>query len=390
MLLKVTNLKRGFYELVCIAVFVMLFSFVTILRPPAVGAMYKEVIIAVLVLCLYYVNRYVLYPHFYLKLNIGKYIIFSLLCIFFVAVAEIILIYPQLDNTLSAISTPDESKRAFFVYFLLICSRDMALFLITYILCNMLVWRALNEKYEFRLRRTYNEIMAFDISSPISLDSGYRTSAEEMSPVSSEKVLGRDLGTDNSAFIEATHYVSVIDILYCEQFKNSTMVHTVDMNILIRNSSLKKTIVLLGEENVLQISKDVIVSKTYIDDFDGQHLTITVPKNNTTTTLEVSSKYKKNVLLVLEQLKSSQQKNSIPDVNEKSAEWRMSELLQKEKHHKVYFYVRNNPLCKAEELSDKLNIRAATLNRILKQLKADGLITYEGSKKTGGYRVVSS
>ena len=92
----------------------------------------------------------------------------------------------------------------------------------------------------------------------------------------------------------------------------------------------------------------------------------------------------------MEQLKSSQQKNSIPDVNEKSAEWRMSKLLQKEKHHKVYFYVRNNPLCKAEELSDKLNIRAATLNRILKQLKADGLITYEGSKKTGGYRVVSS
>ena len=390
MILNITNLKRGFYELVYIAVFVTLFSFVTILRPPAVGAMYKEVIIAVLVLCLYYVNRYVLYPHYYLKLIIGKYIFFSLLCILFVAVAEIILIYPQLDNTLSAISTPDESKKAFLVYLLLICSRDMALFLITYILCNMLVWRALNEKYEFRLRRTYNEIMAFDISSPISLDSGYRTSAEEMFPVSSEKVLGRDLGTDNSAFIEATHYVSVIDILYCEQFKNSTMVHTVDMNILIRNSSLKKTIVLLGEENVLQISKDVIVSKTYINDFDGQHLTITVPKNNTTTTLEVSSKYKKNVLLVLEQLKSSQQKNSIPDVNEKSAEWRMSELLQKEKHHKVYFYVRNNPLCKAEELSDKLNIRAATLNRILKQLKEDGLITYDGSKKTGGYRVVSS
>ena len=29
-----------------------------------------------------------------------------------------------------------------------------------------------------------------------------------------------------------------------------------------------------------------------------------------------------------------------------------------------------------------------SLNRILAQLKAEGLITYEGSKKTGGYRVV--
>ena len=34
-----------------------------------------------------------------------------------------------------------------------------------------------------------------------------------------------------------------------------------------------------------------------------------------------------------------------------------------------------------------MNLSVATVNRILKQLKQDGLIEYVGSKKTGGYRV---
>ncbi len=38
---------------------------------------------------------------------------------------------------------------------------------------------------------------------------------------------------------------------------------------------------------------------------------------------------------------------------------------------------------------ERTHFSQSTVNRILGQLKADGLIEYDGSKKTGGYRVVN-
>ncbi|MBR4637407.1 MAG: MarR family transcriptional regulator, partial [Bacteroidales bacterium] len=53
----------------------------------------------------------------------------------------------------------------------------------------------------------------------------------------------------------------------------------------------------------------------------------------------------------------------------------------------VYSYIRRHPDCKASEISSGISIPTGSLNRILKQLKDEGLIEYTGSKKTGGYRV---
>ena len=39
---------------------------------------------------------------------------------------------------------------------------------------------------------------------------------------------------------------------------------------------------------------------------------------------------------------------------------------------------------------ERTHFSQSTVNRILGQLKADGLIEYAGSKKTGGYRVKES
>lgn len=56
----------------------------------------------------------------------------------------------------------------------------------------------------------------------------------------------------------------------------------------------------------------------------------------------------------------------------------------------LYRLIANNPGISAIKLSEMTGISSSTLNRNLNQLKAEGLITYEGSKKTGGYKVVSS
>ena len=46
-----------------------------------------------------------------------------------------------------------------------------------------------------------------------------------------------------------------------------------------------------------------------------------------------------------------------------------------------------HPSCKSSDLTDHIHISRSTLNRILKQLRDEGLIQYSGSKKTGGYWV---
>ena len=56
----------------------------------------------------------------------------------------------------------------------------------------------------------------------------------------------------------------------------------------------------------------------------------------------------------------------------------------------LYRLIANNPGISAIKLSEMTGISSSTLNRNLNQLKAKRLITYEGSKKTGGYKVVSS
>jgi predicted transcriptional regulator len=56
----------------------------------------------------------------------------------------------------------------------------------------------------------------------------------------------------------------------------------------------------------------------------------------------------------------------------------------------LYDFIAEHPGCAASDIKKNRSVSQSTVNRILKQLKAEGFITYEGSKKTGGYRIVSS
>ncbi len=51
----------------------------------------------------------------------------------------------------------------------------------------------------------------------------------------------------------------------------------------------------------------------------------------------------------------------------------------------VFEYLQKNPNQNAKIISKNLNIPLRTIQRLLKQLKDDGKIIFQGSKKTGGY-----
>ena len=56
---------------------------------------------------------------------------------------------------------------------------------------------------------------------------------------------------------------------------------------------------------------------------------------------------------------------------------------------KIYSYLQKNELVKHADIKQIVNKSDATIERYLKTLKDNGLIEYVGSKKTGGYKVIT-
>ena len=54
----------------------------------------------------------------------------------------------------------------------------------------------------------------------------------------------------------------------------------------------------------------------------------------------------------------------------------------------LYAFIVEHPDCSASEIKKNRSLSQSSVNRILAQLKKEGLIEYVGSKKTGGYRAI--
>ncbi len=51
----------------------------------------------------------------------------------------------------------------------------------------------------------------------------------------------------------------------------------------------------------------------------------------------------------------------------------------------LYLHIKHNPNQRVSQIEKTLNVPSKTLERWIKQLKDEGKIVYQGSKKTGGY-----
>lgn len=149
----------------CIAVIVF-FGRNTMLRLPAVGALFKEYLSGCIVLGLFYFQRIVIYP----KIRFGitlRFILIGLPFALLSAFLEILLVYPQVMNLLMANCSREESFRVLFHHSLYVFLRNVAILVVSYFVSEFKNQKQLCNTYEIRIRENSKEIPVVPVEEKI-------------------------------------------------------------------------------------------------------------------------------------------------------------------------------------------------------------------------------
>lgn len=325
------------------------------LRFAACGALYKEYLVALLPLAVFHLTMFVLFP-LLLQRNWRLWYVLALLaCSLFAAALELLFVAPQLVPVLKKTLGEGSVFYSFRNYLLLITLRDLAFSAVAHIICESRLQKIMREKYEARLSAVANEV-------------------------------------DESSNNPISPFFKADSILFCQQARNVTWVHLDDGRIISRHSSLKKLADLLGTDSLIYVSRDTIVMRDKILSYDDYHIGVGNPDSGLFRFFEWSPSFYEKAIMVLENAPDGEQTSQHGELTCRKPQKVDEVLPEYVKDNRnlrvVYRYIAQHPNCKATDVKTKSHVSQSTVNRILGQLKKEGLIEYQGSKKKGGYFVV--
>ena len=327
-------------QLVICTVFLFLFCNNSLLRPSP-GNAFKEYVIGVLLLVTCYLNAYVLHPAFFQRNKTAAYLISTIVSVVVALFVEFSWLYNDIMSCLLRSFAPKEAHAYYWNCVFYASLRDIGLLSFTFLICELNSCRAQKKTTESLLMKTDNKIEVKD-------------------------------------FYGNNVLLNYKQIRYCEQDRNVTKIYANEENVFFRYGSLTDVKNLVGDEFLLQINRKTLVSRKQIEQYSDGQLWLA----NENKPFEVSPKFQEQ--------KEFQSLSQRCKLSQESEEKRKKKVPDNEKTKKIHRLIANNRGISAIKLSELTGLSLSTVNRILKQLKADGLITYEGSKKTGGYRAVSS
>ena len=328
-------------QLMVCAVFLYWFSSNSLLRPSPGNSQFKEYVIGVLLLATCYLNAFVLHPVFFQRNKTAAYVVSTVISVLVALLVEFSWLYTDIMDCFLGSFPPEEAHAYYWNCMFFAFLRDIGLLSFTFLICEIISCRDQKKTTENLLIKTDNKI--------------------EVKDFSGNNVL-----------------LNYKQICYCEQERNVTKIYANEENVFFRYGSLTDVKNLVGDEYLLQINRNTLVSKKRIEQYSDGQLWLAKEKKS----FEVSPKFRDQ-----KEIQSLNQKCELSQENE---EKRKKKDLDNEKTKKIHRLIVNNSGISAIKMSELTGMSQSTVNRILKQLKEDGLITYEGSKKTGGYRVVSS
>ena len=191
------------------------------------------------------------------------------------------------------------------------------------------------------------------------------------------------------------YLVNIDDIFYCYQERNSTRVHLVQDVCYYRLGSMKHLEQLLGNKDFIRITTNVLVPFRYIKECkDNMVIMKKMSWEKEPTIFHLEPKTQKEISKrVIEGVQRYEGEVAAGDKFAKKPTRRKVKRKpakpSDEKTQKVLSYIESHPNCNSKGIIDGTNIPLSSVERCISVLKKQGLIKHTGSKRNGGYDVVS-
>ncbi|MDL2228005.1 LytTR family transcriptional regulator DNA-binding domain-containing protein [Odoribacter sp. OttesenSCG-928-L07] len=239
------------------------FTHYSFLRPVAAGAIYKELLCVLLIAIMVYLNYFCFIPKFFQS---GKFVLYwtvAILSIFVAGFGEYFLLKPHISICFANSFSYEEIKGILRVSFGLITLRDFGFFMFFFVLrlYNDLFKRTILEKQALTKQTNYVSIISSKSGSVIT--------------------------------------VMLDDIVYISQKRNYTTFHLTNGNKCEQYSSLANVEQTFPGNTCLRINKNSMAIISHIIDYDTSSVTINMKNAGKNITLNISQRYRDNILEVL-------------------------------------------------------------------------------------------
>ena len=191
--------------------------------------------------------------------------------------------------------------------------------------------------------------------------------------------------------------ICVIDlapIYLCRQERNYAMLYSIDGQIYKKRISLKDLDDLLRGKGFVRISKSDIIRLSSIKKCENNIIFLINEIVTKTKTIIIGKSFIESAVPII--LQFLQTKSEVELTTKKSEENRGQTFFLKQQNEpnrtkavKIQQYISAHQNCKLDEIVVNTKIPKSTTTRYLKEMQQQGFIKYVGSKKTGGYRVIS-
>lgn len=189
------------------------------------------------------------------------------------------------------------------------------------------------------------------------------------------------------------HLVSIDDIFYCQQKGNFTHIYLVQNKYYTRTCSMKHLEQLFGDDFV-RITNSELVPFRYIKECkDNMVIMEKMPWEEEQTTFKLEPKNQEEISeKVVEGLlryRAAAAGKNLPKRPARPKTKRKPVTPPEEKLTVVLTYIKRHPNCSSKDIVNETKIPLSTVERCISVLKKQGLIKHTGSKRNGGYDVVS-
>ncbi len=345
-----TTINWAVHAVFCICL-ILFFGRNCILRQAAFQHIYKEYLSGIAVLFIVYINRLVLFPKLYAKARSLEYILATFFSVLVAFLFEMALVAPEIMDYMHSLYPSHKiltylTMDGFFVFL-----RDLSFALASFSLQAFLYYKGLNQNKDSTLLKEFHRLETYSIDK------------------SNKKAL-----------------VLLGDISYCKQVKNYTRVHLIVGNSLIRYGTLKELTELLNESYAVQVSRSIVIPYSSIVDYNKSGVMVkSTPENIMISYSDIFATHAYE--LVAKHVRKNE-KGVCGTLQKRTAKPRTAKPNKPQQSDILYAFISEHPGCSAAEIKKNRSISLSTVNRILADLKKEGLIEYVGSKKTGGYRTV--